>query len=774
MAKNTDLNIRITGDSSSYTSQVFKATAANDALHKSVNGVSKGLIAINGPLGGVAGRFEALRGIMTSGAAAWVGFGAAVTGASAVLLSSIRTYDKYEQQQLKVQQLLETTGYAAGLSAQELQRNAEKVALGTLASVEGIQEAQGALLTFKSVQGDTFLEAIGLAQDMASVMGGSAKSNALQLGKALQDPVKGITALTRSGVSFTEGQQDMIRAMVEAGDKAGAQKIILRELAGQLNKTAAAQAQGFAGSVDTLSQRWDELQVKLADTGPAEKATQWINELANAFHLLAEEIEPTVDGLETKLAVLQARLNKGFNGRSGGSQKSAVLAEIEAINDQLEIARARAGDLESVASLIEKTQGRIADLEAQKPTSGGGRSGNAKNAARQQELAAEKAFLEELEGIRAREIEIDEKAAATQAKIKADEQAELEERNAKQLAKERAAAEQQLTNLRKTLADKKEVERMAYVERQQMIDEFRAKGIIDDAEQWQLETDNFENYQKRLTEIQKAELDQRAKDKSAADENAYIQLMNSIGLGAEAERAAHEKRMEYLADSLAQKRITQQQHDDMELSMKRYHAAAMLHIEAQAQAAVMGHAVTAMAALGKEKSKAYKIALAAQQAAAGFSIIMDTEKAAVSALAMMPGPPGVAYAGFIRGIGYSSAGIVMGQAFAGAFENGGIVPGTSYTGDNLVARVNSSEMILNRAQQAQLFGIANGKGGGSGSGGNTTVQVINASSNSTIKEQQSTGPDGRMIKQYVIADLDADEEITQRLMSKFRLNPYGS
>lgn len=774
MAKNTDLNIRIKGDSSSYTSQVFKATAANDALHKSVNGVSKGLIAINGPLGGVAGRFEALRGIMTSGAAAWVGFGAAVTGASAVLLSSIRTYDKYEQQQLKVQQLLETTGYAAGLSAQELQRNAEKVALGTLASVEGIQEAQGALLTFKSVQGDTFLEAIGLAQDMASVMGGTAKSNALQLGKALQDPMKGITALTRSGVSFTEGQQDMIRAMVEVGDKAGAQKIILRELAGQLNKTATAQAQGFAGSVDTLSQRWDELQVKLADTGPAEKATQWINELANAFHLLAEEIEPSVDGLETKLATLQARLNKGFNGRSGASQKSAVLAEIEAINDQLEIARARAGDLDSVASLIEQTQSRIADLEAQKPTSGGGRSGKAKNAARQQELATEKAFLEELEGIREREIDIDKKAAATQAKIKADEQAELEDRNAKQLAKDRAAAEQQLTNLRKTLADKKEVERMAYVERQQMIDDFRAKGIIDEAEQWQLESDNFENYQKRLTEIQKAELDQRAKDKSAADENSYIQLMNSIGLSAEAERAAHEQRMEYLKASLAEGKITKQQYNDMETAMERMHGAQLLEIEMQTYGAVAGHAATALEAIGKENSKAYKIALAMQKAAAIPSIIVDTEKAAISSMALLPGPAGVAMAKVVRGIGYASAGIVAGQTFAGAFENGGIVPGNSYTGDNLTAAVNSSEMILNRAQQRNLFDMANGKANASGSGGNTTVQVINASSNSAIKKQQSTGPDGQTIKQFVIADLDADEEITQRLMSKFRLNPYGS
>lgn len=47
------------------------------------------------------------------------------------------------------------------------------------------------------------------------------------------------------------------------------------------------------------------------------------------------------------------------------------------------------------------------------------------------------------------------------------------------------------------------------------------------------------------------------------------------------------------------------------------------------------------------------------------------------------------------------------DADAGAFEYGGIVDGTSYTGDKLTARVNSREMILTQRQQARLFDIAN-------------------------------------------------------------------
>lgn len=50
---------------------------------------------------------------------------------------------------------------------------------------------------------------------------------------------------------------------------------------------------------------------------------------------------------------------------------------------------------------------------------------------------------------------------------------------------------------------------------------------------------------------------------------------------------------------------------------------------------------------------------------------------------------------------------LLSGADAGAFEQGGIVGGTSYTGDKLTARVNSKEMILTQSQQARLFEIAN-------------------------------------------------------------------
>lgn len=52
-------------------------------------------------------------------------------------------------------------------------------------------------------------------------------------------------------------------------------------------------------------------------------------------------------------------------------------------------------------------------------------------------------------------------------------------------------------------------------------------------------------------------------------------------------------------------------------------------------------------------------------------------------------------------------GILSGEKF----ESGGIVGGTSFSGDKVVAHVNSGEMILNREQQTRLFDMANYGGG---------------------------------------------------------------
>jgi hypothetical protein len=111
---------------------------------------------------------------------------------------------------------------------------------------EVIKATQAKLLTFKEVaisadkMGGAFDRATILAQDLAAAGFGEATANATQLGKALNDPINGISALSRVGLTFTEDQKNVIRSLQETGDMAGAQTVILAELERQVGGTAAA------------------------------------------------------------------------------------------------------------------------------------------------------------------------------------------------------------------------------------------------------------------------------------------------------------------------------------------------------------------------------------------------------------------------------------------------------------------------------------------------------------------------------------------------------
>ena len=113
---------------------------------------------------------------------------------------------------------------------------------------EVIKSVQGQLLTFKALgasadeAGGIFDRTTEAAFNMAAAGFGSAESNAIQLGKALEDPIRGLTALRRSGTTFTAEQQDLIKTMVESGDLFGAQTLILGELDAQYGGVAEATA----------------------------------------------------------------------------------------------------------------------------------------------------------------------------------------------------------------------------------------------------------------------------------------------------------------------------------------------------------------------------------------------------------------------------------------------------------------------------------------------------------------------------------------------------
>ena len=144
--------------------------------------------------------------------------------------------------------VIRSTGGVAKVTTGQVEKLATAISNKTGIDDEAIQSASNLLLTFTNVRNEVgknnkiFDQATQAATDMGAALGKDPKSAAIQLGKALNDPVKGITALSRVGVSFTEDQKQQIKTMVKSGNVLGAQKLILGELKKEFGGTAAAAA----------------------------------------------------------------------------------------------------------------------------------------------------------------------------------------------------------------------------------------------------------------------------------------------------------------------------------------------------------------------------------------------------------------------------------------------------------------------------------------------------------------------------------------------------
>ena len=147
---------------------------------------------------------------------------------------------------------IKATGSAAGLTADQIGAMSMRLSLLNAVDDETIQSATNLMLTFKKVRGEGFEPAMQAAIDMSVILGTDLRSSTMMLGKALEDPVRGITALRRAGVSFTAEQQKVIKALVDTGKAAEAQALILQELNTQVGGAGAAAADTMTGQMDAM------------------------------------------------------------------------------------------------------------------------------------------------------------------------------------------------------------------------------------------------------------------------------------------------------------------------------------------------------------------------------------------------------------------------------------------------------------------------------------------------------------------------------------------
>jgi hypothetical protein len=160
-----------------------------------------------------------------------------------------KLFQVQETAEAKLDQTLKATGFAAGLTAEELKKMASELQEVTKFGDEATIGAQSLLLTFKDIGGDVFPRALESILDVSEAMGQDLKTSTIQIGKALNDPVAGLAALSRVGIQFTDVQKDLIKGFQESGDISSAQGVILKELESQFGgvaKAAALTAEGVS------------------------------------------------------------------------------------------------------------------------------------------------------------------------------------------------------------------------------------------------------------------------------------------------------------------------------------------------------------------------------------------------------------------------------------------------------------------------------------------------------------------------------------------------
>lgn len=284
-----ELLVRLSADASGLQKTLGDASASTRQIERSFSTLGKSLE-------GVGTRLS-------------LGLTLPLAAAAAVGVSELMEQGKVAAQTAAV---LKSTGGVANVSAKHLDTMSQSLMKKTGFDDEAIKSGANLLLTFKNVRNeagagnDVFDRATEAAADLSVAFGQDLNTSSKQLGKALEDPINGVTALRKVGVSFSGDQRDMIRSLVETGDVAGAQKIILKELETQVGGSAEAYGKTLPGQISIAKQEFQNASgAIMASFAPAMTiASDLAGGLATTIGSLPEPVQTAVGVLGLLFAAL--------------------------------------------------------------------------------------------------------------------------------------------------------------------------------------------------------------------------------------------------------------------------------------------------------------------------------------------------------------------------------------------------------------------------------------------------------------------------------------
>jgi len=312
---------------------------------------------------------------------AWSGISKAISGAfagfsiAATIQKVVTETRNAQNEQAQLAAVLRSTGNAAGYTQKQLNDMAGALEGRSIFSAGDINQAQTRLLSYSGIVGEEFPRALQAAIDMASRMGMEVTNAAETVGRALDSPKDGLTALQKQGFRFTEDQKALVTRLQETGKSAEAQSIVLQALESSYGGAAAAARDTFGGAIAGLQNQLNSLLT--GEDGSFDQATAAINEFTRT--LSSEETKQAfatftgwiADLLRTVVQAAAVISGSSFFGwlQISGKDAADADASIDRLQSQLDKLRKTRDDLDPDKSFTNRLNdiifGDVGDLNRQ-------------------------------------------------------------------------------------------------------------------------------------------------------------------------------------------------------------------------------------------------------------------------------------------------------------------------------------------------------------------------------------------------------------------------
>lgn len=646
----------------------------------------------------------------------------------------------------QLNQTLESTNHAAGMTSQELQDLAQSLSETTAFEDDAIIKSEALLLTFTRIGREVFPDAQRAILDVAAAMGGDLQGATIQVGKALNDPIRGVAALTRVGVQFNEQQKQQIKTMMEANNVAGAQAVILKELQTQFGGQAVAQfkdnpllaftkvGQNIENIYEGIAEDLQPQLMKLSNTfllasSSGGSFSVILRGIGKGLGIVANGVTKAMSGLEmfvqhfkmksllaeseenrkalsewiknTELTIkANKRVREEYEKRPQGE---GLYKFIKRMNDEAEKSNGKKGARFPIAlAQYEKIFGKQADINKQFDEAYGKMTQAAVN--------YDKAF-DDIDKQTDKELAEEEKKRKAIVKLIEQQNEAASKGNSpkSEPSSPGSSSDEEDPRIKKEKELQKLKDEIHRDDMRAILATIRMWEVLNTEEKQEAVRNSFnvsmgyfmtlmsavEQYQNALADRRIAQIDAQMEaelEAAGLSEDSEIEKLQKEYEEAKAKgdmKLADEKEKELKKAEIEEKYRKKK--------AKAEYAAALQSWEFQRAIAIAGAAQAVLNAF-----------ISGLQAPWPFSIPIAIAQAA--------------FAGVVGGL--QVAAVVASKPQPSKFAAGGyVVPGSVYQGDKIDAKLNSGEMVLNQGQQRELFDMANGRGGNASQPLHVTVML---------------------------------------------------